>query len=125
MPATHSPLPPTILFVEDEVLIAMVACEMISDLGYRVLEACSGSQALTILESGVEVDLLITDYSMPRMTGGQLVTAARKLRPGLPVLIATGHSELPEDVDVGVPRLDKPYQQHQLKTVIEKLFGVL
>jgi len=121
MPAAHSPR--TILFVEDDVLIAMVACAMISDLGYRVLEAGSGSQALKILESDAEVDLLITDYSMPRMTGGELLTAARKLRPGLLAMIATGYSELPEDIDAGLPRLGKPYQQQQLKAEIEKLLG--
>lgn len=122
MPA--APIAPrTILFVEDEVLIAMVASAMISDLGYEVLEANSGAQAMEILESDAAVDLLITDYSMPRMTGTELVTAARCLRPGLPVLIATGYSELPEGSDAGLPRLGKPYQQEQLRTEIEKLLG--
>jgi CheY-like chemotaxis protein len=111
----------TILFVEDEIIIAMVAGAMISDLGYRVLEAASGQQALKILETGATVDLLITDFSMPRMNGDALVKAARALRPGLPVLIATGYSELPEGVDIDVRRLGKPYQQEQLKTEIEKL----
>ncbi len=123
MPVADSPSPRTILFVEDEILIAMVMGAMISDLGYRVLEAESGSQALKILESDAVVDLLITDYSMPRMTGAELVTAARGLRPGLPVLIATGYLELPEGVDASAPRLGKPYQQDQLRTEIEKLLG--
>lgn len=123
MPAAASLGPRTILFVEDEILIAMVAGEMISDLGYRVLEAGSGSQALEILSGDAQIDLLITDYSMPRMTGGELVRAARELRPGLPVLIATGYSELPEGLGAGLPRLSKPYQQEQLRREIEKLLG--
>lgn len=123
MPAAASIGPRTILFVEDEVLIAMVAGEMISDLGYRVLEASSGSRALEILSGDAQVDLLITDYSMPRMTGGELVKAARELRPDLPVLIATGYSELPEGLEAGLPRLRKPYQQEQLRREIEKLLG--
>ncbi|WP_165585659.1 response regulator [Roseococcus sp. SYP-B2431] len=123
MPAADPTAPRTILFVEDEILIAMVAGEMIADLGYKVLEAGSGAQALKILESDATVDLLITDYSMPRMTGAELVKAARGLRPGLPVLIATGYSELPEGGGAGVPRLNKPYQQAQLRAAIEKLLG--
>ncbi|MDB5379604.1 MAG: Sensor protein [Rubritepida sp.] len=123
MQVADSTSPRTILFVEDEVLIAMVAGAMISDLGYQVLEAGSGSQALKILESDAAVDLLITDYSMPRMTGIELVKAARALRPGLPVLIATGYSELPEGSDSDLPRLGKPFQQDQLKTEIERLLG--
>lgn len=124
MPSAASPGPQTILFVEDEFLIAMVAVEMISDLGYEVLEASTASRALEILSSDLPVDLLITDYSMPQMTGAELVKAARDLRPGLPVLIATGYSELPGNMDRDVPRLGKPYQQEQLRMEIEKLLGV-
>lgn len=123
MPAAAALGPRTILFVEDEILIAMVAAEMISDLGYKVLEAGSGKQALEILSGDAPIDLLITDYSMPRMTGAELARAARDLRPGLPVLIATGYSELPGGADPGLPRLGKPYQQEQLRTEIEKLLG--
>ncbi|MBS7813093.1 response regulator [Roseococcus pinisoli] len=115
--------PRTILFVEDEVLIAMIAGEMITDLGYRVIEVGSGSQALKVLASDTPVDLLITDYSMPRMTGGELVKAARALRPGLPVLIASGYSQLPDGGDSELPRLIKPYRPEQLRQEIEKLLA--
>jgi CheY-like chemotaxis protein len=64
------------------------------------------------------VDLLITDYSMPRMTGIQLAKAARELRPGLPILLATGYADLPEGADIDLPRLNKPYQQDQLAAEI-------
>jgi len=123
MSAADPPYPRTILFVEDEVFIAMVAGAMISDLGYRVLEARSGRQAMKILESGAAVDLLVTDYSMPEMTGAELVKAARVLRPDLPVLIVTGYSELPAGLGAGLPRLGKPYQQDQLRIEIEKILG--
>lgn len=67
---------------------------------------------------GRKVDLLITDYSMPKMTGAQLVKAARELRPTLPVLLATGYAELPQDSELDLPRLAKPYQQEELATEI-------
>jgi CheY-like chemotaxis protein len=61
---------------------------------------------------------MITDFSMPKMNGAQLAEAAKKLRPSLPVLLATGYAELPQDADLGLPRLGKPYQQDQLAAAI-------
>ncbi len=113
----------TILFVEDEVLIAMVAGAMLADLGYKVMEASSGDAALAILAGGAPVDLLITDYCMPRMTGAELVTAARALRPGLPVLIASGYAELPDAAAQDLPRLTKPFRPQQLRSEIERLLA--
>jgi CheY-like chemotaxis protein len=78
-----------------------------------------GAQAVhQELQSERRVDLLITDYSMPRMTGIQLAKAARELRPGLPILLATGYADLPEGADIDLPRLNKPYQQDQLAAEI-------
>ena len=68
---------------------------MLEDLGHEVIEANSGARALEILQGDRPVDLLVTDYSMPRMNGAQLAAAARQVRPELPVLLATGYAELP------------------------------
>src|SRR5690606_6646095 len=86
----------SILVVDDDALIAMNTVSMVEDLGHTVLEAYSGKQALTILESDVRIDALITDYAMPGMTGVELAHRARELRPGLPILLATGYAELPD-----------------------------
>jgi CheY-like chemotaxis protein len=58
---------------------------------------------------------------MPGMTGLQLMTAARQLRPELPILLATGYAELPSGEQISVPRLGKPYKQSQLAAEIAKL----
>jgi CheY-like chemotaxis protein len=112
--------PRTILVVDDEVLIAMLAGSMITDLGYTAIEANSAAQALEILR-GSAVDLLISDYSMPRMSGAELARKARELRPGLPILLATGYSELPPGTDLDLPRIAKPYTQDQLGLQIRRL----
>jgi CheY-like chemotaxis protein len=65
--------------------------------------------------------LLLTDYSMPKMTGAELAKAARALRPELPILLATGYAELPPGFDMELPRLSKPYDQTQLASEIAKL----
>src|SRR3546814_6597644 len=82
--------------------------DMLLDLGHDVITAESGEIALQILHDDRDIDLLITDYSMPKMTGAQLAAAARALRPALPILLATGYAELPKGTIIDLPRLGKP-----------------
>ena len=93
---------------------------MLEDLGHEVVEANSGAQALELISSGQHFDLVITDYSMPGMTGAQLAQAARDIHPGLPMVLATGYADLPAGTDIDLPRLAKPYDQAQLAKEIAK-----
>jgi CheY-like chemotaxis protein len=105
--------------VDDDPLVLSGTADMLLDLGHSVVEAESGEQALAALRDGVEVDLLATDHAMPGMTGLELARAARGLRPGLPVVLATGFAELAEGaVPADIPRLAKPYRQDQLESAI-------
>lgn len=113
----------TILLVDDDPLIAMSTTDMLEDLGHAVIEAHSGATAMTVLHGAGPIDLLITDFSMPGMTGLQLAEAARRLRPDLPILLATGYAELPSGEVVDLPRLGKPYHQSQLAAEIAKLLA--
>ena len=114
------PIQATILLVDDDALIATSTAYLLQDMGHEVIEADSGAGALEILKAGRKIDLLLTDYSMPRMTGLELALAARELRPTLPVILATGYAELPQGTDVEIQRLRKPYRQHQLVAEIAK-----
>lgn len=113
----------TVLYVDDDALIAMCTVEMLEDLGHEVIEANSASGALDILQKGRAVDLLITDYSMPKMNGAELASAARVLRPDLPILLATGYAELPSNAGVELPRIAKPFRQEQLAATIAKVLA--
>ncbi len=115
--------PSTILVVDDDVLIAMSTVDMLEDLGHTVIEANSGAKALDVLRTDTPIDVLMTDYAMPGMTGVELARAARELRPDLPILLATGYAELPEGTNVDFPRLAKPYQQQQLAIHLAKLLA--
>jgi CheY-like chemotaxis protein len=110
-----------ILFVDDDPLIAMSTAEMLEDLGHRVIGVNSGQHALEVLRSEQPIDLMMTDHMMPGMTGLELVAASRDVRPTLPVLLATGYAELPEGVQVDLPRLSKPYHQDQLRDRLDQL----
>jgi PAS domain S-box-containing protein len=116
----ETPVKMTILVVDDDPLIAMGTVDMLEDLGHEVVSTQSGVQALEVLEKR-EFDLLITDFSMPRMTGMQLAKAVREMRPELPILLATGYAELPPGSDLDLPRIGKPYLQEQLAAEIGKV----
>ena len=109
-----------VLVVDDDPLIAMSTADMLIDLGHEALEALSAEKALEMLRSGTPVDVLLTDYAMPRMNGAQLAEQARALYPDLPVLLATGYAELPPGTSLDLPRLRKPYQQRELAIEIER-----
>lgn len=115
----------TILLVDDDPLISDSTAYLLEDLGHEVIETDSGANALEVLSSGRKVDLLITDYSMPKMTGMQLAHAARELRPDLPIVIATGYADLPSGTTMDIVRLRKPYQQHQLAAEIAKALSLV
>jgi CheY-like chemotaxis protein len=112
-----------ILLVDDDVLIAMSTVDMLEDLGHEVIEANSGPGALEALRSNDGVDLMITDFAMPGMNGAQLAEAARKLKPDLPILLATGYAELPKGASIELPRLGKPYSQRELAREIDRILG--
>ena len=128
-PATPQPAQPkaeskiTILVVDDDALISMSTALMVEDLGHEVLEVNSGNQALDILRNERRVDLLITDFSMPKMNGEQLARAAKEIQPDLPVLLATGYAELPEGSDSSLPRIGKPFLQEQLAAAIAEVLA--
>jgi signal transduction histidine kinase len=111
----------TVLLVDDDPLIATSAVDMLEDIGHTVIEVNSGQDALEILRSDQPIDILVTDHSMPGMTGMELARASREIRPDIPILLVTGFADLAEDKSLRLPRLGKPYRQDQLRTEIARL----
>jgi CheY-like chemotaxis protein len=103
----------TVLLVDDEELVRMSTATMLSDLGFRVLEAASGEEAMRMIREGVKADVLVTDHLMPGMTGTELARAVREMRPDVRVLIISGYAEL-DGVAPDLPRLTKPFNFAEL-----------
>ena len=80
--------------------------------------------ALEIIRREDNIDLVITDQAMPHMTGSDLAAAIRAEKPDLPIILATGFAELPPGADEGLPKLSKPFLQHQLADAIAKTVAV-
>jgi PAS domain S-box-containing protein len=104
-----------ILLVDDEDLVRMGAADMLTDLGYQVVEARSAAEALALLDGReVDFDLLITDYLMPDVNGAELAERVRRARPALPIMLVTGYTNLAEDAATDLPRLTKPFRQDDI-----------
>ncbi|MGO7988030.1 PAS domain S-box protein [Rhizobium leguminosarum] len=110
-----------IVAVDDDGLVLMNTTLMLEDLGHTVFEAMAGPEALDILRQQ-QVDLVICDHAMPRMTGAQLAQAIRSEWPDMPIILATGYAEIPEGAGiVDLPRLGKPFSQAQLAEAISRI----
>ncbi len=82
------------LFVDDEVAVAQMAVRMLRALDYRPSLASSGEDALMMLkESPGAYDLIITDLSMPGISGRELAQAVKELQPDIPILLCTGYNQ--------------------------------
>ncbi|WP_185973702.1 response regulator [Ferrovibrio terrae] len=104
----------TILVVEDDPDVRRHSCDILNDLGYRVLQAETGAAALAMLERHPEIALLFTDIGLPGgMNGRQLSEAARRRWPALKVLFTSGYAQhaVVHDgrLDPGVQLLSKPF----------------
>jgi signal transduction histidine kinase/ActR/RegA family two-component response regulator len=111
----------TVLLVEDDPLVMSGTAAMLEDLDHRVVGAPSGEEALRILRENASIDLVVTDHAMPGMTGLQLAERIRAEWPDMPILLASGHAELPERTGLAVPRLTKPFRQDELARAIAAL----
>ena len=118
----------TILVVDDEPLVRMVAVEILEELGYRVLEAEDGPAALKVLLTSGQIDLLVTDVGLPNgMNGRQVADAARAERPGLQVLFITGYAENAVlnhgHLDQGMHVMTKPFVAETFGRRVKELVG--
>jgi CheY-like chemotaxis protein len=112
-----------ILIVEDDDLVRTFVITQVQSLGYRVLAAAGGSEAMTIIDGAEKIDLLFTDVVMPGpLNGRQLAIAAVSRRPSLKVLYTSGYAKniIVQDgcLDADVLLLAKPYRKADLARMI-------
>jgi signal transduction histidine kinase len=111
--------PLNLLLVDDDALVMMGTTAMLEDLGHQVTECSSAFLALEALGKESSFDLVITDQSMPGMTGVELARRIHATLPAMPVLIASGHAELPPHEARRLPLLTKPFTQEQLERALQ------
>ncbi len=117
-PVTHTRA--TILVVDDNSDVRETTAMLLQRLGYATLSAGDGSEALAMLHRTAGIDLLLSDVSMPVMTGPQLARAARDVWPGLPIILFSGFAD-PDglaEAPADCPLLRKPIRARDLAAAI-------
>ena len=119
------PLPPKVLVVEDEMLLRMRAVDIVEDAGFTPIEAVNADEALAILESRSDVDLLFTDIQMPgSMDGLKLAHAVHERWPSIKIILVSGKltptdGERPTDSRF----FGKPLEVNQMIAEIQEMIG--
>jgi signal transduction histidine kinase len=110
----------TVLLVDDQDLVRATTAHMLEELGFDIIHARSGEEALRLVEAGAAFDIVVTDHLMPGITGAELARAIRKRVAGARVLLVSGYAD--EDVAPDLPRLAKPFRAADLA---ERVRGLL
>ena len=118
-----------IMVVDDEAVVGEVACETLESLGYRTALFVTCEDALQAFRKGPqEFDLVITDMTMPQLTGFELGSSLRDLRPDIPLILCTGFSDLINEqkaLDGGFQRyLMKPIMMGELARAVREVLDV-
>lgn len=126
-PEIRTPHGETIMVVEDEARVRRLTIRRLRELGYNVLEAANGPEALGMIDAHPELNLLFTDMIMPGgMNGKDLAAHVRAKRPGLKVLLTSGYAE-PELIKHGLSDdtqlLRKPYTAAELARTLAQILG--
>jgi two-component system, response regulator PdtaR len=118
--------PISVLLVEDEILISNLVADVLSASGFVVHEVTTADEALRYIDSDADIDILFTDVNLPGgMSGAELATRARALRPEMPIVYASGRYKLSEIAPL-VPRslfMAKPYDPNDVCALLTRLTG--
>lgn len=118
----------TILVVDDEEMIRDLLCEMLREIGFDVITAQDGQEGVDIYRKrGTEIDLVILDMVMPKLSGPEVFQKLKKINPDIKVILSTGFSRdtaVQETLDQGILEfVQKPYRMDQLSAALSKVLA--
>jgi PAS domain S-box-containing protein len=116
-----------ILFVDDEPMLVDISKKILESLGYRVAVCTASNEALAVFKKDpMAFDAVLTDYTMPKMTGLELAQEIMNIRPDIPIILCTGNTETitqQKGKDIGICEcILKPLKIHDLATTLRKIF---
>jgi two-component system, response regulator PdtaR len=116
---------PTILLVEDELLIRLMMAEQLKSRGFTIIEAADADEALAMLNAGLSFDLLLADVKMPgTLDGVELARLVRAKQSSVKVILGSAHVPLPGWTEAADAICAKPYDLAELTSTINGLLGL-
>ena len=117
-----------VLLVDDEETLLTLIGELLSDYGYEVTKCADGKAALALFQAAPDkFDLVITDQTMPKLTGVELAKKLLAIRPDIPIILSTGYSKLVNEAQakaIGIHNyLRKPIDPNQLLRVVNEVLS--
>jgi CheY-like chemotaxis protein len=116
--------PLRVLYIEDNALVREITCDLLADDAREIVAVATGEEALSAFEAS-RFDIVVTDVSLPAMSGFELVRRVRKLAPSTPVILASGYPLDLEEIRLGthIRTITKPFNAPELEALIEDLCG--
>ena len=115
----------SILLLDDDQTVVDMGTSILEHLGYKVTAEIDSLRAIEVFSAGPDdFDLIITDHTMPNLTGMDLAKEVRRIRPDMPIILCTGFSEkiTPDSVkELGIELLMKPYGLRQISEAVRKI----
>src|SRR5450755_2362400 len=95
MSSTQAPPPLRVLYIEDNALVREITCDLLADDKYEIVAVATGEEALTEFKTS-RFDIVVTDVSLPAMSGVELVRHLKEIAPSLPIILASGYQLDPD-----------------------------
>jgi CheY-like chemotaxis protein len=115
--------PKTILIVDDELENRRIYAEILNDLGYRTIEEPDGESALSRVNTGTPIDLVIADYRMPKMNGLEFLESLRNIMPRVPMIMVTAFANVEsylQSFSLGVfEYMNKPFSKEEFVRIVK------
>lgn len=117
----------SVLVVEDDETVRALAVELLKDMGFQVMQASTGNEAMALLSGALQFDLLVSDVGLPGPNGRQVADYAREKLPDIRVILMTGYAEQaamnPRFLGPGMELLVKPFDAQALVSKVQALAG--
>ena len=119
-----APLSLRVLVVDDDPDLLECTAEILQTLGYEVVTAESGVHGMKTLEGSARIDFVVTDFSMPVMTGIEFIRRARKSNPGLPCLLVTGFADIGSFADAAAEKITVLRKPFKMKDLVSNIANI-
>jgi two-component system cell cycle sensor histidine kinase/response regulator CckA len=125
-PGRASTPTPTILFAEDQLPLRRTIASLLQHLGYRVIEAADGHDAIALFHQHAgEISVALLDLTMPGPSGLEVARLIRQQSPNLPIILSSGYDEQAHQGDQATVTafLQKPYPMAELERILQRLLS--